>query len=179
MFLLDCIVLGGLFVALMHRKWKNESMDRRILHAVLYLYLTGVVFVTLMPVLAALPHLLDHPYKPMDLVLFDDYIHRWGEPLKQIILNVILLIPFGFLYPQLCKGKWRFLKTFLAAVLISLSIELLQPLLHVDRASDITDVVTNAAGSIVGYILYLMFGPLCAKLLQKLAGKEEMNNGDS
>ena len=49
--------------------------------------------------------------------------------------------------------------------LLSLVIELLQPLINGVRSSDITDIITNTSGGIVGYVLYLLFKPIITRML--------------
>lgn len=49
--------------------------------------------------------------------------------------------------------------------LLSLSIEILQPIINSWRTSDITDIITNVIGGIVGYILYSLFKPFTRKIL--------------
>ena len=49
--------------------------------------------------------------------------------------------------------------------LLSLGIEILQPLINGVRSSDITDIITNVTGGIIGYILYLLFKPFVTKIL--------------
>ena len=49
--------------------------------------------------------------------------------------------------------------------LLSLVIELLQPLINGVRSSDITDIITNIIGGIVGYVLYLLFKPIITRML--------------
>ena len=47
----------------------------------------------------------------------------------------------------------------------------LQPLINDFRSSDITDLITNVLGGIIGYILYILFKPLTTKILHYI--KEE------
>ena len=49
--------------------------------------------------------------------------------------------------------------------MLSLGIELLQPLINGLRSSDITDLITNVIGGIIGYVMYLVFKPLTTKIL--------------
>ena len=49
---------------------------------------------------------------------------------------------------------------------MSLSIELLQPFF--DRHSDITDLITNTAGGVLGYGLYVLFRPVTFWVLDRL-----------
>jgi glycopeptide antibiotics resistance protein len=71
-------------------------------------------------------------------------------------LNVILFVPFGLLFPLLSvRGTLR--RTFVAGMLTSLTIEILQ-LLHAlfldgGRATDINDLIANTLGTVLGYAL--------------------------
>ncbi len=118
-----------------------------------------VLGVTLLPVLANLPKLAGNRYVPMELA-----VPRPAERVRQrraaAALNVVMTVPFGFLWPLVRqrRGLWR---TVLAAFLLSLCIELLQPLLTTHRTADITDLIANTFGGLVGYVLFLPFaGPL-------------------
>ena len=53
---------------------------------------------------------------------------------------------------------------------MSLGIELLQPLINGFRAADITDVITNVVGGILGYGLFLIFRPVAYWILDRLSG---------
>lgn len=121
-----------------------------------------------MPVITALPFVFDHPYVPMNLTPFVDVTSGHGDFTRQIILNVIMTIPFGFLLPLTKIPKMNLLKIILFTFLLSLGIELLQPLLSGLRSSDITDLITNVTGGIIGYLLYLILRPLTNRLLKNL-----------
>ena len=49
---------------------------------------------------------------------------------------------------------------------MSLGIELLQPFFG--RSSDITDLITNVMGGVLGYGLYTMFKPVAFWVLKRL-----------
>ena len=55
--------------------------------------------------------------------------------------------------------------------LLSLGIELLQPLINGVRSADITDLLTNVMGGIIGYVMYLIFKPLTTKILNYLKNR--------
>ncbi len=44
-------------------------------------------------------------------------------------------------------------------ITLSLSIELLRLLINGARSADITDVITNATGGLIGYVVYVIFVP--------------------
>lgn len=52
--------------------------------------------------------------------------------------------------------------------ILSLSIEILQPLINGSRSADITDLITNIIGGIVGYIIYLILKSIIVKILKCL-----------
>ncbi|WP_300684036.1 VanZ family protein [Acutalibacter sp. 1XD8-36] len=55
---------------------------------------------------------------------------------------------------------------------MSLSIELIQPLMSGGRSSDITDIITNTAGGAIGYGLHVLFRPVTDWLLERLKKAE-------
>ena len=57
----------------------------------------------------------------------------------------------------------KLLKIVFYTFLLSLGIELLQPLINGVRSADITDLLTNVMGGIIGYVMYLIFKPLTIK----------------
>ena len=102
----------------------------------------------------------------MNLLPFDDYIMGRGDTVRQILLNIIMMMPFGFLFPILKERT--LLSCTLWTFLFSLSIELIQPLNMEARSSDVTDLITNTIGGIIGYILYRLFKPIIKIILKKI-----------
>ena len=107
----------------------------------------------------------------MNLVPFIDVSDGKGDFIRQVVLNIIMTIPFGFILPLIKNKKTNLIKIILYTFLLSLGIELLQPLINDFRSSDITDLITNVLGGIIGYILYIIFKPLTTKILNYI--KEE------
>ena len=166
--LLDLLVLAAAYAAWLLPKWRRLGKRPLLVDTLVYGCLAGIVRFTLMPVLAALPYCFDHPYIPMHMAPFEDVILHHGDYVRQIVLNVILFVPFGVLQPlcDRCRGRrpgfWRCLLLTLA---LSAGIELVQPLLHVFRRADITDVITNTIGGVLGYALWAL-GNVCCKKRQ-------------
>ena len=104
----------------------------------------------------------------MNLVPFIDVLNSRGDFVRQVVLNVIMTIPFGFLIPFIKKENVKLLKIVFYTFLLSLGIELLQPLINGIRSADITDLITNVIGGIIGYVMYLIFKPLATKILNYL-----------
>lgn len=85
-------------------------MDRDIffIRTIMYIYIAFVFYFTLMPVITSLLFVFDHPYVPMNLVPFIDVLEKRGDYLRQIGLNVMMTIPFGFLVPLASNKKGDF-----------------------------------------------------------------------
>ena len=140
-----------------------------LVNTLLYVYLSLVLYVTLMPVIVSLPFLFNHPYSPMNLIPFVDVLAGRGDFLRQVLLNVIMTMPFGFLFPLTRGKRAKFGITVFFCFLMSLGIELLQPFF--DRNSDITDLITNVIGGVLGYGLYVIFKPITFWVLERLKTK--------
>lgn len=167
--LIDFVVLFFIYLKL-YRKWKEKNKYVLISNTLMYLYLICVLFVTLMPITASLPFCFNHPYTPMNLSPFDDLFSQRGDYIRQIVLNVFMTVPFGFLLPlcRKCNGKRTdIIYCVLVTAGLSLCIELLQPLINGARSSDITDVITNTSGGFIGYIIYIILLPLINRLFFK------------
>lgn len=107
----------------------------------------------------------------VNLIPFADMI---SSP-KSAILNVLLFVPFGILLPVLWKERFNsLLKVVFAGLILSLSIEVLQ--IFTFRLTDINDLITNTAGSAVGYLIYAT----ClknSKITGRLSCSENINLG--
>jgi len=165
--LIDFIALIILYIFVFYKKWKDKGKDALLVNTLMYIYISFVLYFTLMPIITSIPFIFNHPYTPMNLVPFIDITMGRGDFLRQVVLNAIMMMPFGFMFP-IIKSKESnklFLKTILYTFLFSLCIELLQPLISGSRSSDITDLITNVIGGIIGYVMYLVFKPLTTKIL--------------
>ncbi|MEY8352844.1 VanZ family protein [Lachnospiraceae bacterium 54-53] len=80
------------------------------------------------------------------------HITEWWS-LKNIIGNIFLFIPLGFLVPLIYINAQRFYKTFLITFLSVLLIETFQ-LFTMLGVFDIDDIILNCTGGIIGYFLF-------------------------
>ena len=162
----DFIVLIILYVFILYKKWKAKGKDVLLVNTTMYIYLSFVLYFTLMPIITSLPFIFNHSYTPMNLVPFIDVTFGRGDFARQIVLNIIMTIPFGFLLPLIKKENVKVLEVVLYTFFLSIFIELLQPLINDGcRSSDITDLITNILGGIIGYIMYLILNTFTTKIL--------------
>lgn len=172
-YFIDFAALALLYAFVLFRKWKNKGKDILAVNTLMYIYLSFVLYFTLMPVITALPFVLNHPYESMNMVPFIDVLEGRGDFWRQIILNIIMTIPFGFLFPLTRNNtaKAKFSRTVFMCFLMSLGIEILQPLINGFRSSDVTDVITNVMGGMLGYGFYVIFKPVTFRILKFLKTK--------
>lgn len=169
--LVDFAVLAIIYFWIFYRKWKEKGRDILLVNTLMYTYLSFVLFFTLMPIITSLPFIFNHPYSSMNLVPFIDVLNSRGDFIRQVGLNIVMTIPFGFLFPLTGKENSKFLKTILFCFFLSLIIELLQPLINDFRSADITDLITNVIGGCIGYVMYLICKPLTTKVLKYISHK--------
>lgn len=84
-----------------------------------------------------------------------------------ILGNILLLVPVGFLLPFIFK-KMNWKQILVVAVLSGLIIEGMQVFLHVG-IFDIDDVILNGLGVLVGFWIYLLFQKVMASSYQRIA----------
>ena len=165
-YFVDFTVLVFLYAFVLFKRWRTQGRDILLVNTLMYAYLSLVLYFTMMPVVVSIPFILDHPYKPMNLVPFIDVSLGRGDFFRQVFLNIVMTLPFGFLFPLTRGKKAKFGVTVFFCFMMSLGIELLQPFF--DRSSDITDLITNIIGGALGYGLYTIFKPITFWILKRL-----------
>ena len=132
----DLLLLLALYLLLL-RRWAQQGGRRVFVYTAFYVYMAGVLWVTVLPLVSLLG--VHHPYVPMILEPFRDLRAGYGDAERQLLLNVLMTVPFGVLWPVVRRGKAGALRTVGAPTA---------------RMSDITDLICNTAGALVGYGLY-------------------------
>ncbi len=150
-YLLMILIYFGLF----WRKWRFKN--KLILRTLFYIYVCLVIDVTLLPInITAGFHLPGSSlFSYGNFLPFIDLIKNRPYAIREIVLNVIMLIPFGILYPLIYDKKPS--NIIMMALLFSFSIESLQLFMSAFLAScrtfDITDIITNTFGGMIGIII--------------------------
>lgn len=88
--------------------------------------------------------------------------------MKETIINLLLFIPLG-MYLQFFSKKQKYMSITMV-ILISFIFEILQYVFHIG-VSDITDIIMNTLGGIIGMLL--MF--ILYKLLNKKINSDQVN----
>jgi glycopeptide antibiotics resistance protein len=91
--------------------------------------------------------------RSVNLIPFSQSLSSNGKiDLSEIILNVIIFVPLG-VYAGVLFKEWAFKSRMFFILLIALLIEVLQYILKIG-AFDITDIITNFTGGLVGLAVF-------------------------
>lgn len=139
----------------MHTKKENTCVTG-ILLAV---YLVILTWVILCKMQTDFVQLAETQYRNVNLVPFAASLMK-GErvDVSEILLNVAVFVPFGVYVSMLCE-RWTFLKKVLPVFGVSLAYEVLQYVLGIG-ASDITDLLGNTFGGVIGIGCYMVLEKL-------------------
>ena len=92
--------------------------------------------------------------------LFYSYKEAWNHfsarEWRNIILNIMMFVPLGFLLPLVSKKFQAFWKTYLAGFLFTFLIEMTQLLFHLGIC-ELDDLMNNTVGTMIGYGFYRLF----------------------
>lgn len=132
------LILFPIFLVL---NWRKECCLRRTAgYVVLSVYLAAVDAVVGLPCITYVRFALNLNLRPFAYMFSDA---------TTSLLNVALFLPLGFLLPIFCQNFRKLHWTVLFGFCTSLLIELLQ--VFTCRATDINDLITNTAGTILGW----------------------------
>lgn len=78
-----------------------------------------------------------------------------SHSLRQVVMNIVMLIPFGFLMPIVIKAKRKYLITLLSAFALILFIESMQLIMQCGTF-EVDDIINNLLGTVIGVLLYAL-----------------------
>jgi glycopeptide antibiotics resistance protein len=166
--LLTILLFGLIWIGIVTFLWlkKKKSVVYLIFFTIFYVYLFKVLDYTLFQFQSLL--LLKH-FMP-DLILNGQtagknmnlipLVSLTSQDLKTSLLNILLLVPFGFGLPFITNLRMK--KIVVIGALFSIVIEFLQLVTGfmakiTFRIADINDVIFNTVGVVIGYILFVGF----------------------
>ncbi|MFV0255379.1 MAG: VanZ family protein [Erysipelotrichaceae bacterium] len=156
--IIDWILVIFIYFFICFPKWKNNT-KKLFWNTLMFIYVFIILAYTILPgwdrFITGILSFNIHDSN-INMVPFVDIINGHSGAYKEVYLNILLFVPFGLLY---CfQRKARFLDVFFVSFLFSLTIESVQLLLDVlniyIRIFDITDLISNTVGGILGYFIY-------------------------
>ncbi len=95
---------------------------------------------------------------------------------ENLLGNLLLFVPFGFLLPLVWPEKNECVGTIFSGFILSLFIEACQ--LFVGRSCDIDDLILNTLGAFAGYLVYALLHLILKPLTNLCIDKQGRDNGD-
>jgi glycopeptide antibiotics resistance protein len=157
------VLLGLFYYFYYYKRRKKASQQEFVKKTLMYAYIVMVLYVTIMP-FSFLPGGTNRIILGEgNLIPFNDLKMNYGGAVRGILLNIIMMMPFGFLYPMIKRRG--IILTVVMSFLFSLAIESFQLLnawwgSSASRIFDVTDLITNTFGGFVGYLVYIIFRPV-------------------
>ena len=100
--------------------------------------------------------------RSINLIPFAESVTIHGKTdISEILLNVIVFIPFG-IYISMLHKPWNFIQKIIPIFCVSLLYEVLQYAFAIG-GSDITDLIGNTLGGIIGMILFFILSRMFGK----------------
>lgn len=109
--------------------------------------LIGISYITFEPAY----HLLN--VKPFNWI-YETYSMGLTMMIKELILNIIMMVPLGFILPIVFKSLRKCWKTVLSVMVISACIETFQ--YFIGRSADVDDLIMNTFGGLIGYGIFAL-----------------------
>ena len=119
-----------------------HNIKKTAAYFIFMLYLTAMCFLVGVPSVTGIKIGWSYNFIPFYGMLND---------ITNSYLNVLLFIPLGIFVPCLWPEYRSMMKTVGLGLMTSLGIEILQ--IFTFRATDINDVITNVAGTMIGYLI--------------------------
>lgn len=161
---------------------KKRSLVDWILIVGFIFYVCFLLGVILFKYVSPLELFIENRYlsRTINFMPFNDIINGYFNKMD-IVGNMILFIPMGIYFSVFFKKDKAYFNIFRIA-LISLGFEVAQYILAIG-ASDITDIITNSIGGVIGIVIYLFikmlfktdikrkkFIAICSTLLMGIVG---------
>jgi glycopeptide antibiotics resistance protein len=163
-------LITGSFIIIFSNQSRNKKIQMPISNTMLFImlcYFASLAAITIVP----LPFSYTGKFvrSNVNLVPLVNTVENLVSPLKKrssllakdvlenIIGNILMFLPLGFLLPLANEKLASYKKIFLIAFGCSVSIELTQlisRLIHNYRQIDIDDVILNTLGAIAGFYIY-------------------------
>lgn len=126
---------------------KESKFQRRLSVGIFVVYLALLIWLILFKFQTNLSMLTNH--RNVNLIPYSESMMVNGKiELREIVYNILVFVPFG-VYLHVLKPYWSLSKKVLLCIGYSLLFEVLQYLFAIG-ASDITDLINNTVGAILG-----------------------------
>jgi glycopeptide antibiotics resistance protein len=141
---------------------KNNKIIRYFINCISFIYFAVLIKLLF---LGTRKYILFRTYNIVPLKQIKEYINNLNtyDLYYNLLGNIILFIPLGFLIPFIFKKRNNFWDNILITLIFATTIESLQYIL-VRGAFDIDDIILYTIGSIIGYVIHKTYIYIVVKL---------------
>lgn len=155
MMVIIIVIVSSLRIAYLITKHKRFLLHKELIYLITIIYMLCLFYVVTFQ---------DNNYGTSNFVPFKE-IFRYSigshKFIKNILGNIMLFIPYGFLSSYLLKNK-RVSVTFILSLIVSATIEFVQ--YNIGRVFDIDDIILNVLGGLLGGLLFVGLDAIRSKV---------------
>lgn len=146
MLIIILVIVSSLRITYLITKHKKFQLHKELIYLISIVYILCLFHVVTFQ---------DANYGVSNFIPFKE-IFRYSigshKFIKNILGNIVLFIPYGFLASYLLKNR-KFSVITILTLIVSLTIETVQ--YYIGRVFDIDDIILNLVGGIVGFLIYI------------------------
>lgn len=155
MLIIITVIISSLRITYLISKHKKFILHKELIYLISIIYILCLFHVVTFQ---------DNNYGISNFVPFKEiFRYDFGTPkfMKNIVGNIMLFIPYGFIASYLIKNK-KFSTITILTIIVSLTIETVQ--YYIGRVFDIDDVILNLTGGIIGFLIYVGIDAIRSKI---------------
>lgn len=139
---------------------KKHGKRSLILHLVIYAFIGVILSVLYATIFSYGFDLTWNPeYHFLNLVPFiwvkETYSMGINKMIEQLLMNIIMIVPLGFIVPVVFKSLRKWWKTGISVAVFITCIETIQ--YFIGRSADVDDLIMNTFGGLIGYVIFFAF----------------------
>lgn len=146
MVIIITVIAASLRITYLITKHKKFQLHKELIYLIFIVYILCLFHVVTFQ---------DVNYGQSNFVPFREiFRYEFGSVkfIKNIVGNILLFIPYGFLASYLLRNN-KFSVITILTIIVSLTIETVQ--YYIGRVFDIDDIILNLIGGIIGFLIYI------------------------
>lgn len=155
MLIIILVILCSLRITYLVIKHKKFQLHKELIYLISIIYILCLFHVVTFQ---------DNNYGVSNFIPFKEiFRYSIGSPkfIMNILGNIMLFIPYGFLASYLLKNK-KFSIISILTLIVSLTIETVQ--YYIGRVFDIDDIILNLLGGIIGFLIFIGIDAIRSKI---------------
>ena len=155
MIVIILVIVSSLRITYLITKHKKFLLHKELIYLIAITYILCLFYVVTFH---------DTNYGVSNYVPFKEiFRYSFGSRkfIKNILGNIMLFIPYGFLSSYLLKNR-KISITFILSLIVSITIEVVQ--YHIGRVFDIDDIILNVLGGVIGGLLFIGIDAIRSKV---------------